>query len=203
MSMARQHIIGVLSDTHVPHRLLQLPPSVLALLQGSDVILHAGDVEDPYILEPLRCIAPVYAVRGNVHWQYSTGTHDLDLPAALSLPCGDRVIWLTHGHLNFGYTMFDKVVHIGTRPTLAQINRGVIARLARAKPREADIVVFGHTHKTCGEWVDGAFYFNPGAVCVESVRGEPPSIGRIVLTAEGDVKPEWFTLDDPACSVGA
>ena len=200
--MVSQHIIGVLSDTHIPHRLLRLPPDALDLMRGSDVILHAGDVEDPCVLEPLRGIAPVYAVRGNVHWQFSTGTHDHDLPAHLTLPLGSHVVWLTHGHLNFGYTLFDKVLHARTRPTLSQINRNVMARLARVKPREADIVVFGHTHKPWGEWLDGAFYFNPGAVCVEASRGVPPTVGRIVLEPDGMVQAEWMQLGDPACIVG-
>ena len=53
--------IGVISDTHG-----LLRPEALAALQGSDYIIHAGDIEDPAILEGLREIAPVTAVRGNV-----------------------------------------------------------------------------------------------------------------------------------------
>jgi putative phosphoesterase len=51
---------GVLSDTH---NLLR--PKVLELLAGCDRILHAGDVGEPEILERLRQVAPVVAVRGN------------------------------------------------------------------------------------------------------------------------------------------
>jgi putative phosphoesterase len=52
--------IGILSDTH---NLLR--PRVLELLAGCDRILHAGDVGGPELLERLRGIAPVEAVRGN------------------------------------------------------------------------------------------------------------------------------------------
>lgn len=52
--------VGVLSDTH---NLLR--PRVLELLDGCDRILHAGDVGDLHLLEPLRRIAPVEAIRGN------------------------------------------------------------------------------------------------------------------------------------------
>lgn len=52
--------VGVLSDTH---NLLR--PRVLELLAGCERILHAGDVGEPEILERLREIAPVDAVRGN------------------------------------------------------------------------------------------------------------------------------------------
>lgn len=52
--------ITVLSDTHG-----LLRPEVLPLVEGSDLILHAGDVGDPDILRTLGEIAPVVAVRGN------------------------------------------------------------------------------------------------------------------------------------------
>ena len=52
--------VGVLSDTH---NLLR--PRVLELLAGCERILHAGDVGDLPVLEQLRRIAPVEAVRGN------------------------------------------------------------------------------------------------------------------------------------------
>jgi putative phosphoesterase len=53
--------IGVISDTHG-----LLRPQAVAALQGSALIIHAGDVGRPEILEELRRIAPVVAVRGNV-----------------------------------------------------------------------------------------------------------------------------------------
>lgn len=53
--------IGVLSDTHG-----LLRPEVLPALAGVDHILHAGDVGDPTILDSLRAIAPVTAIRGNI-----------------------------------------------------------------------------------------------------------------------------------------
>ena len=54
-------LIGVISDTHG-----LLRPEALVALQGSDRIIHAGDIGDPEILDRLSEIAPVNAVRGNV-----------------------------------------------------------------------------------------------------------------------------------------
>jgi len=51
--------IGLISDTHG-----LLRPEALALLRGSDFIVHAGDIGE-HVLEPLATIAPVTAVRGN------------------------------------------------------------------------------------------------------------------------------------------
>ncbi|MCL4507054.1 MAG: metallophosphatase family protein [Chloroflexi bacterium] len=171
-----------------------MPPRVYELLKGCDVILHAGDLEDVHVLDPLRALAPVYAVRGNVHWQSSMGSHDQDLPASLTLPVGGHVIYMTHGHINFARTMLDKLVHVSTQPTLDEINKSIIVRLARIKPRDADIVVFGHTHKPCAEWVDGALYFNPGAVCYTEVRHVSPSIGRLVISNDRNIGLEWFPV---------
>jgi putative phosphoesterase len=52
--------IGLISDTHG-----LLRPEVLDFLRGSDHILHAGDICDGAVLEALRELAPVTAVRGN------------------------------------------------------------------------------------------------------------------------------------------
>jgi putative phosphoesterase len=54
-------MIGVISDTHG-----LLRAEATAALQGVEHILHAGDVGDPAILEALRAIAPVTAIRGNI-----------------------------------------------------------------------------------------------------------------------------------------
>ena len=53
--------IGIISDTHG-----LLRPEALKALRGVDHILHAGDVGEPSILDALRAIAPVTAIRGNI-----------------------------------------------------------------------------------------------------------------------------------------
>jgi putative phosphoesterase len=56
----RQHLVGVISDTHGLVR-----PEALAALRGSEHIVHAGDIGSPAVLDALRAIAPVTAIRGN------------------------------------------------------------------------------------------------------------------------------------------
>ena len=53
--------LGLISDTHG-----LLRPGARFALQGSDMIVHAGDVGSPEVLDGLRSIAPTIAVRGNV-----------------------------------------------------------------------------------------------------------------------------------------
>ena len=56
----QEKTIGIISDTHG-----LLRPQALVALEGSDIIFHAGDIGSPEVLEALRKIAPVVAVRGN------------------------------------------------------------------------------------------------------------------------------------------
>jgi hypothetical protein len=53
--------VGVISDTHA-----LLRPEALEVLAGVDLIVHAGDIGSPEIIDILQRIAPVHAIRGNV-----------------------------------------------------------------------------------------------------------------------------------------
>jgi len=79
--------IGIISDTHG-----LLREEALFALQGSDLILHAGDVGNPEIIEKLKTIAPVFAVRGNVdteHWAQA-------LPESEVIEAGPATIYVLH-----------------------------------------------------------------------------------------------------------
>jgi putative phosphoesterase len=80
-------IIGVISDTHG-----LLRPESLAALQGSDYIIHAGDIGDPVILDKLEEVAPVTAVRGNV----DHGAWTRKIPATNVLQIGEISIYVLH-----------------------------------------------------------------------------------------------------------
>jgi putative phosphoesterase len=176
--------IGLLSDTHIPHRLRQLPGTVLEALSGVDLILHAGDVDDPAALEPLRAIAPVYAVRGNIHPQdFSDGGKAL--PALVELQLAGRRLVLTHGHqpglVGFFLKGLDVIAHWMRLTDNAKLNRRMVRHLARLYP-DADIIVFGHSHRARVERVGRALLVNPGAVC--TVPGEQPTVARMRLGVE-------------------
>src|SRR5215210_6000528 len=57
--------VAVLSDTHAPRRWKSCPPAVAAALADVDLILHAGDICVPSVLDELSRFAPVRAVLGN------------------------------------------------------------------------------------------------------------------------------------------
>lgn len=80
-------ILGVISDTHGLFR-----PNVPALLADVDLIVHAGDVGTPEILEALREIAPTVAVRGNV----DTAPWCSVLPETEVVKAGDVELFVLH-----------------------------------------------------------------------------------------------------------
>jgi uncharacterized protein len=80
-------LIGVISDTHG-----LLRPEALAALRGVEHILHAGDVGDITILDALREIAPVTAIRGNVDVAGACAK----LPATDVVELGDKLFYLVH-----------------------------------------------------------------------------------------------------------
>jgi putative phosphoesterase len=79
--------IGLISDTHG-----LLRPEALDALRGSDRIIHAGDIGSPDILDALRAIAPVIAIRGNIDkdaWAKS-------LPETEIVEIGDAILYVLH-----------------------------------------------------------------------------------------------------------
>jgi putative phosphoesterase len=180
-------VVGLLSDTHIPHRLKRLPQAALDALAGVDVILHAGDVDDPAALEPLRAIAPVHAVRGNFHViDFSDG--GAALPEVVEMQLAEQHIVLTHGHRPGPVGFCLKVLLVfGNHLRLVgkdALNRRTARRLARLYPT-ADIIVFGHSHYAHVEWVGHKLLVNPGAIF--TTGKDKPSVARMRL---GPGRPE-------------
>jgi putative phosphoesterase len=79
--------IGLISDTHG-----LLRKEAMEALRGSEMIIHAGDVGKPEILELLKRIAPVVAVRGNVDTQPWAQA----LPETAVAEAGAAMIYILH-----------------------------------------------------------------------------------------------------------
>ncbi len=79
--------IGVLSDTHGI-----VPAGIAGRFSGVDAILHAGDIGEPEVLETLRAIAPLVAVRGNMDF----GPWARTLPDRAVLEAGPVLILVVH-----------------------------------------------------------------------------------------------------------
>lgn len=79
--------IGLISDTHG-----LLRPDALAALQGCAQIIHAGDIGKPQVLDGLRAIAPLEAIRGNI----DTADWARELPERLDLRIGGLTLHVLH-----------------------------------------------------------------------------------------------------------
>ena len=148
--------IGLVADTHCPEFAAQLPASLFDALDGVEAILHAGDVNARSTLEELSRIAPVEAVRGD---------HDRalpDLPSVRELSIGGKRMILVHdqraGWIEEPQTLLWTLTLGWYRP-----HRGLPRSLRRRFP-DADVIVYGHTHRADVRQVGGALVINPGGV---------------------------------------
>ncbi len=128
----------VLSDTHSPRRWKGIPPGLLAPLARAEVILHAGDVCTPDVLDALAAYAPVHVVQGN---------NDGEDVAAWGAP---ETLELDLAGVRIG------MIH----DSGAKQGRG--RRMRRRFP-DADLVFFGHSHIPFDGVEDGLHLFNPGS----------------------------------------
>jgi putative phosphoesterase len=197
--------VGVIADTHCPEFLDRLPDRVFTVFRDVQLILHAGDIDGAETLGALREIAPVHAVRGD---------HDRkldDLPSTREVVVEGRRIVIVHG--NRSRWLEEPNTFLWTM-TLGYFrpHEGLPRALRRRFP-EADVIVYGHTHRSHMRNVDGALLFNPGGVHQwnhDSVkrrlaqrpgwfewtwlqfarlmrRREPPSVGVLEIDQDGIV----------------
>jgi putative phosphoesterase len=82
-----QSTVGVISDTHG-----LLRPEAVEAFEGADLIIHAGDIGQIEVIDQLREVAPVYAVRGNV----DRGTWAKDFPAIKTVRVGELLFYVCH-----------------------------------------------------------------------------------------------------------
>lgn len=130
----RRHHLGLVADSHGLFR-----PALETILQGVEVILHAGDVGSPEVLRQLRRLAPVTAVGGNV----DANIPGFCLPAFEKLDLYGVRVLLTHVLGAPDYTL----------PEVAKV-------ISAYRPR---LVVHGHTHQPDFHFHNGVFYVNPGS----------------------------------------
>jgi len=114
--------IGIISDTHG-----LLRPEAVEALAGVNFILHAGDVGDIAILETLRSIAPVTAIRGNVDVSGACAR----LPATEVVELGGCLFYLLHA-----------IQDLDVVPAAAGISAIVYGHSHRAEVQERDGVVY-------------------------------------------------------------
>ena len=133
-------VVGVVSDTHIPDRTRNLHPQLMQALEEYKVnlILHAGDICVPRVLDELREVAPVLAVKGNRDIVFGN-----DLPISRSLEVGGTKILLTHGHIGMTSYWLDKLQHM----TMGYRLERYLKRVHKEMPG-AGVYIFGHSHRS-------------------------------------------------------
>lgn len=154
----------VIADTHIPRRAKGLPEELGPHLERADLILHAGDLMDPALLEDLGSHAPVKAVRGNVD------PPALDLPETLEFDLGGVPVAMVHDS--------------GTK-------KGRRNRMRRRFPG-ARVVVFGHSHVPWLEDESGLLLLNPGSPTDR--RRQPEHTFALLRAEGGRVRAEVLDL---------
>lgn len=140
--------IAVVSDTHG-----YFDPRLKKLLEGVDSILHAGDVGSQEVLDELRQIAPVHAVRGNVDLAA------LKLPPSLTLRFEGVQVELRHS-LEVPQTELE---HWADGALLGRMQPERLEAFLKAFAETTHVVMFGHSHKACLVTLRHVLFFNPGS----------------------------------------
>ena len=130
--------IGVISDTHIPVRAIDIPRPIYEAFAKVDLILHAGDLVSIDVLDKLKKISKVKAVLGNMDHSELIKI----LPKKEVIAVGKFKIGLIHGY----GPPFD-----------------LIDRIKNEFQEKMDVIVFGHSHQPEKELKDGGLFFNPGS----------------------------------------
>jgi len=137
--------IGIISDTHgTVHK------EVKDILKTCDTIIHGGDIDKKSVLEELKGIAPLYAVRGNTDKDWAEG-----LPKSLSITINGIRFYVVHN-----------------KKDMEEISKN------------ADIVIYGHSHKYMNKSEDGQIRLNPGS-CGRRRFSLPVTMALIEIDKDG------------------
>jgi uncharacterized protein len=140
-------------------------PEALRALAGVELILHAGDVGGVAIITALEAIAPVRAVLGN------TDAAESGLQERAVLTLGTLRVHVSHGH-ELGSPAPERL--------LAQY--------------DADVIVYGHTHRPLVQRSGGRLVVNPGAAGPRRFHVRPSV--AILEISDGSASAEIVFLDD-------
>ena len=151
----------IVSDTHGGHGSLDM---AIEKEEPFDMLLHLGDVEggDDYIEAVVDC--PVHIVKGN-------NDFFAQLPSDKEIKLDGHRVFMTHGH---GY----------------YVSMGEEHLLREARLRQADIALYGHTHRPSIREKEGVLIMNPGSLRYPRQEGRRPSYIVMEISRGKPVKAE-------------
>lgn len=150
--------IVVLSDTHIPRTVNDLPQQIYLEIANADMIIHAGDFVEKTLYDKLASLKPIVAVYGNMD---STALHQALKPKEV-VTVGNYKIGVTHGH--------------GSA-------RDIIETV-RKEFKGVDAIVYGHSHAAENTVKDKILFFNPGS-STDKVFAAVNTYGILEVTDSG------------------
>jgi len=139
--------IGIISDTHN-----RLSNTIFDIFEGVEAIIHAGDIGDIDIVTSLETIAPVYAVSGN--------TDGTDI-------CRKYPEWRLDRFKDLSFF----TTHIFTTHPDAESVKKMLQRTSTDS--SPDVFIFGHTHRSFIDNIDGTLVINPGSFSEPRYQPQP------------------------------
>ena len=151
---------AVFSDTHGNN----FPMLEAARQAKADVFIHLGDHDrDALRLAERYPGIPLWSVCGNC--DYGAG------PEVIVDTLGGVRFYITHGH------------------TL-RVKYGLLRAELAAREAEANILLFGHTHRALCDWHNGLWMLNPG-----SCSGMGPVTYGVIELTDGNIRPYIFEFE--------
>ena len=179
--------IGLISDTHIPGGAMEVPQEVARAFEGVELILHAGNIYEPAILDWLERIAPVKAA----------GSVDRDQRSMSDSRVAERQLLEVEGH-SLG-VIHDLIVpgisgdvYPGTIAAYFPSNSSFHVAMEEKFGKAVDIVVFGHSCRAMVEEHDGVLLINPGS---PTLRNQLRKIGNVAVLELTRGKREIKSLD--------
>jgi len=162
--------IGLISDTHIPVDAKALPAQVKEIFHGVDLILHAGDVYLPSVLEELEHIAPVLVAQGDDDFEI---VGDGRVKKEHTLTIEEVTISLTH-------------IEPGLGPRSVFPNpRADLGPGSYQYPGVSGILVFGHSHMPEMKNRDGFLMVNPGSATFPYYTPRPGTVALLTVGRGG------------------
>jgi putative phosphoesterase len=159
--------IGLLADTHIPDVEKELPSEIAKAFHGVDLILHAGDIYDPSVLDDLEKIAPVLAARGDD--DYLSALRDERVQEKHVLKIEGYTLWLVHERAYYFQSSW-----VQSRVPIGQ-----------EKYDFPDIIVFGHEHRTVEQRIDNILFVSPGSPTFLGYRNGLGTVGILQIDSGG------------------
>jgi uncharacterized protein len=131
--------IAVLSDTHIPGNCPGLPQELLERLKPADLIIHAGDFTEPFVIDELKKIAPLECVSGNM----DAHVIKRQFPDKKVIELENFKIGIVHG--------------CGAPDNIINYARGAFIG------ENLNCIIHGHSHLPKIEYIDDMIVFCPGS----------------------------------------